>query len=65
MSASSTDYKVQNNLIDDLDLKEKDYFVVSCHREENVDIKENFNSLVESLNKVAETYKKPIIFFIS
>lgn len=45
-----------------LDLKAKEYFVVSAHREENIDLDNNFNQLVNSLNKVAETYNKPIIF---
>ena len=45
-----------------LNLEEKKYFVVSAHREENVDIKKNFESLMNSLNKVAEKYNMPIIF---
>ena len=50
-----------SNILSKLDLKEKDYFVVSAHREENVDIDSNFLQLVESLNNVAETYNKKII----
>ena len=45
-----------------LKLEEKKYFVVSAHREENVDIPRNFESLMNSLNKVAEKYNMPIIF---
>ncbi len=44
-----------------LDLKELEYFVVSCHREENVDFPEQFANLALTLNGVAETYGKRII----
>lgn len=37
------------------------YFVVSCHREENVDSDENLNNLVEILNYLANHFKQPII----
>lgn len=39
-----------------------EYIVVSAHREENIDLKDHFSTLIESLNHVAVTYKKPIIF---
>ena len=51
-----------SNALERLDLKEKEYFVVSAHREENIDIDSKFNNLVNSLNKIAEKYQKPIIF---
>ena len=51
-----------SNILEKLNLKEKDYFVVSAHREENIDIDKNFQQLMNSLNKVAEVYNKPIIF---
>lgn len=51
-----------SKVLDNFSLKENGYFVVSVHREENVDIEENFISLVNGLNRVAEQYKKPIIF---
>lgn len=37
------------------------YFVVSAHREENVDSDRNFGRLVETLNAVAEQYRLPVI----
>jgi UDP-N-acetylglucosamine 2-epimerase (non-hydrolysing) len=48
-------------VLDRLDLKLHEYFVVSAHREENIDSEENFNKLVTMLNAVAEQYKFPVI----
>jgi len=44
-----------------LNLKNEDYFVVSCHREENVDNEDNFRGLIEVLNGLAVTYGKRVI----
>ncbi|MDF2544123.1 MAG: UDP-N-acetylglucosamine 2-epimerase [Herbinix sp.] len=44
-----------------LGLEEGKYFVVSAHREENINSETNFLDLVESLNAVAEKYQLPII----
>jgi len=52
----------RSTIINDLKLKEKEYFVLSMHREENVDNPKNFKALIESINAVAEEYKMPIIF---
>lgn len=38
-----------------------EYFLVSAHREENVDSEVNFGNLLESLNAIAEKYNKPVI----
>ncbi len=51
-----------SDILTKLNLKEKDYFVVSAHREENIDLNNNFESLAESLNEVAKVYNKKIIF---
>lgn len=50
-----------SNVLKDLGLKEKDFFIVSTHREENVDSEKNFNDLLESLNVIAKTYNKRVI----
>jgi len=52
----------QSNVLVRLKLENKKYFVVSTHREENVDIDINFINLVKTVNSVAEKYMLPIIF---
>jgi UDP-N-acetylglucosamine 2-epimerase (non-hydrolysing) len=49
-----------SNILKNLKLKKQDYFLVSAHREENIN-SSNFINLVKSLNIIAETYKLPII----
>jgi len=44
-----------------LNLKPQEFFVVSAHREENVDYEDNLRDLVDSLNAVAREYKMPVI----
>ncbi len=44
-----------------LNLKEGKYFVVSSHREENINSEKNFKGLIDSLNAIAEKYQYPII----
>ena len=54
--------KIEASLIlDKLRLKRYEYFVVSYHREENVDSENNFTNLIESLNAIANKYHKRII----
>ena len=50
-----------SKIISKLELKKKKYFVVSAHREENIDYDENFNNFIESLNAIAKKYDYPII----
>jgi UDP-N-acetylglucosamine 2-epimerase (non-hydrolysing) len=51
-----------SNVLTELKLKKNKYILVSAHREENIDIEENFMDLVNSLNSVAEEFKIPIIY---
>jgi UDP-N-acetylglucosamine 2-epimerase (non-hydrolysing) len=50
-----------SKILETLNLKEKDFFIVSTHREENVDSEQNFNDLLDSLNIIATTYNKRVI----
>ena len=51
----------QSDVLARLELKKHQFFVVSAHREENVDSDKNFLNLVESLNTIAATYQMPVI----
>jgi UDP-N-acetylglucosamine 2-epimerase (non-hydrolysing) len=51
-----------SNVLIELKLEKNKYILVSAHREENIDIEENFMDLVNSLNSVAEEFKIPIIY---
>jgi UDP-N-acetylglucosamine 2-epimerase len=53
---------LSSDILIQLDIKKSKYFVVSVHREENIDIHDNFTGLMVSLNKVASKYNFPIIF---
>jgi UDP-N-acetylglucosamine 2-epimerase (non-hydrolysing) len=51
----------ESNILQCIDLKPKRYFVISAHREENVDSEKNLRELLETLNALACTYDFPII----
>ena len=50
-----------SNILRELSLTEKEFFIVSCHREENVDSEKNFNDFLDSLNAIAKKFKYPVI----
>lgn len=51
----------KSDVLSRLKIVEGEYFVVSSHREENINSEKNFNGLIESLNRIAEKYGYPII----
>lgn len=51
----------KSDVLKRLKLEKGKYFVVSTHREENINNEKNFNGLLESLNQIAEKYQYPII----
>ena len=50
-----------SDVLGKLGLEKNKFFVVSSHREENISNSKNFKGLIDSLNKIAETYDYPII----
>jgi len=50
-----------SNILDKLNLSSQKYFLVSSHREENVDSVENLTRFIELLNAISEKYQLPII----
>jgi UDP-N-acetyl-L-fucosamine synthase len=50
-----------SDVVDRLGLKDQQFFVVSAHREENIDSAVNFTKLVAVLNAIAEKYSIPVI----
>lgn len=51
-----------SDILNKLGLKREKYILVSAHREENIDIEDNFIQLMDSINALADTYKIPVIY---
>ena len=52
----------KSDILAKLDLKAKNYILLSAHREENIDNDKNFISLFTAINKMAEKYDMPILY---
>lgn len=52
----------QSDVLSRLGLEKERYILVSAHREENIDIEENFLSLMQAINHMAEVYQVPVIY---
>ena len=50
-----------SNAVERLEFKKQRYFIVSAHREENIESNKNFSKLVKVLNAVAESYHLPVV----
>ena len=51
-----------SDILNKLNLKPKQYILLSAHREENIDTEKNFLSLFNAINKLAEKYDMPILY---
>lgn len=51
-----------SDVLERLSLEKGNYILVSAHREENIDLEDNFMSLMTSINHIAETYQMPVIY---
>lgn len=51
-----------SDILDRLKLQQKNYMLLSAHREENIDTEKNFISLFGAINKLAEKYDMPILY---
>ncbi|MFT5519471.1 MAG: UDP-N-acetylglucosamine 2-epimerase (non-hydrolyzing) [Enterobacterales bacterium] len=54
----------KSDVLSRLNLKDKQYFLLSAHREENVDSPERLKNLLESLNTLVNEYDMPVIFSV-
>ena len=52
----------KSDVLERLGLEKGKFILVSAHREENIDNDENFKSLTDALNAIAETYNMPVIY---
>jgi len=60
---SSVDDKIEaSNVLEDLKLEKNKYILLSAHREENIDNEQNFLSLMNAVNAMAEKYDMPILY---
>ena len=51
-----------SQILKELGLESGRYILLSAHREENIDIDNNFNSLMTAVNRMAQTYDMPILY---
>lgn len=52
---------LQSNVLERMSLESNKFFIVSAHREENIDSPENMLHMVQTLNSLANTYQLPVI----
>lgn len=58
---TNKDKIIKSTILSKLELNKKGYFLVSAHREENIESDKNLLKLIQSLNSLCEIYNKPVI----
>ena len=53
---------MKSDILEKMQLEPNKYIVLSAHREENIDTKENFESLFNAINKMAQKYDMPVVY---
>lgn len=54
----------QSDIVSRLELEPQKYILLSVHREENIDIKHNFNELIGAINGLAEKFDMPVLYSV-
>ena len=54
--------QANGNILDTLSLRSKQYFLATIHRQENVDDKLRFSSILHALDKLSSIYQLPVIY---
>lgn len=55
--------QIENSkVLEELGLEKNKYILVSAHREENIDLEDNFMSLMTAINNIAKKYNMPVIY---
>lgn len=54
----------RSNVLKELGLEKRGYIILSSHREENIDNEKHFESLMNAVNSMAETYQLPVIYSV-
>lgn len=54
--------KDRNNALNDLHLEPRNYFLVTAHRQENVDVKERFEGIIKGLELVVNEFGLPVVY---
>jgi UDP-N-acetylglucosamine 2-epimerase (non-hydrolysing) len=52
----------KTNILKELNLKEKEYILVTAHRQENVDVRKKLENIIEALVKIKNKFNLPVIF---